>query len=232
MHDDLIVVPHVRSCPKQFACSNRHVDGHRDGHRDRHLSSMLDCSKRHCDGHGDGHIASRFDCSNRHGDGHGDGHIASRFDCSNLHCDPHGDGHISSRSDCSNRHCDGHGDGHLPSKHGVHDVGINAVSVVPPGPARTAAMRFHVAPVQRPLASAVKVVQAGNRIMMSSEGSFIENMKTGERMPLRVERGTFVFDVMYTGGQSGTITLDSGAGVNVWPEGLLREVPMGPPDAS
>jgi hypothetical protein len=92
-------------------------------------------------------------------------------------------------------------------------------------------MRFHGAAVQRPLASAVKVVQAGNRVVMSPSGSFIENEKTGERMPLRIERGTFVFDVTYAGGQSGTITLDSGVGVNAWPESLLQEVPMGPPDA-
>jgi hypothetical protein len=51
---------------------------------------------------------------------------------------------------------------------------------------------------------------------------------------LRVERGTFVFDVQYLGGggTDGTITLDSGAGVNVWPEQLLPEVPMGPPDSN
>jgi hypothetical protein len=92
-------------------------------------------------------------------------------------------------------------------------------------------MRFHVAAVQRPLASAAKVVEAGNRVVMARSGAYIENEATGERMPMRVERGTFVFDVMYSGGQCGTITLDSGAGVNVWPEHLLKEVPMGPPAA-
>jgi fatty acid/phospholipid biosynthesis enzyme len=106
------------------------------------------------------------------------------------------------------------------------EVEVNAVSTN-----RKAAMRFHVASVQRPLASAVKVVEAGNRIVMAKSGAYIENEATGEKMPLRIERGTFVFDVMYTGGQSGTITLDSGAGVNVWPESLLQDVPMGPPDA-
>jgi hypothetical protein len=65
---------------------------------------------------------------------------------------------------------------------------------------------------------------------MSSAGSFIENERTGERMPLRVERGTFVFDVEYTDGSPGTITLDSGAGVNVWPEHLLPSLPMSPPE--
>jgi hypothetical protein len=107
-------------------------------------------------------------------------------------------------------------------------VGINAVETPPAG--RKAAMKFHVAAVQRPLASAVKVVQAGNRVVMSATGSFIENERSGERMPLRVERGTFVFDVEYTDGSPGTITLDSGAGVNVWPEHLLPAIPMQPPE--
>ena len=35
-----------------------------------------------------------------------------------------------------------------------------------------------------------------------------------------------MFDVQFKNGSSGTITLDSGAGVNVWPEGLLTDVPM------
>jgi hypothetical protein len=126
----------------------------------------------------------------------------------------------------------GHAIDNVLDNHFEH-VPIDAVATAdPPGLARTAAMKFHVAPVQRPLASAVKVVQAGNRITMASEGSYIENVSTGERMPLRIERGTFVFDVTYSGGQEGTITLDSGAGVNVWPENLLKEVPMSPPDAA
>ena len=66
---------------------------------------------------------------------------------------------------------------------------------------------------------------------MSGSGSYIENEATGDRMPLRIERGTFVFDVEYNGGKDGTITLDSGAGVSVWPEHLLPEVPLMPPEA-
>jgi hypothetical protein len=106
-------------------------------------------------------------------------------------------------------------------------IEINAVGVAP----QRAAMRFHLAKVQRPLASAVKVAEAGNRIIMAKGGAYIEHEVTGARMPLRVERGTFVFDVEYEGGTEGTITLDSGAGVNVWPEHLLPEVPLGPPEA-
>jgi hypothetical protein len=108
----------------------------------------------------------------------------------------------------------------------VGHVGIHAVEAG----GRRAAMKFHVAAVQRPLASAVKVVQAGNSIILSKNGAYIQSDASGEKMPLRVERGTFVFDVEYADGSPGTITLDSGAGVNVWPEHLLPSVPMSPPE--
>jgi hypothetical protein len=49
-------------------------------------------------------------------------------------------------------------------------------------------------------------------------------------MKLRVERGTYVFDVRYNNGEHGSITLDSGAGVNVWPEGMLEDIPLRPPE--
>ena len=45
----------------------------------------------------------------------------------------------------------------------------------------------------------------------------MERKSTGERMRVDVKGETFVFDVTYEDGQNGTITLDSGAGVNVWP---------------
>ena len=81
------------------------------------------------------------------------------------------------------------------------------------------------------LASAAKVVEAGNRISMGpNPGDNIEDGNTGERIGLRVERRTYVFDVEYRGGEQGTITLDSGAGVNVFPEELQKAVPMQPRD--
>ena len=50
--------------------------------------------------------------------------------------------------------------------------------------------------------------------------------QTGAKIALRIDRGTFVFDVEFQDGEVGTITLDSGAGVNVWPENLQSHVPM------
>jgi hypothetical protein len=111
------------------------------------------------------------------------------------------------------------------------EVGVNMVGVEAKK-SRESGMRFNVARVQKPLASAAKVVEAGNKISMGPkpEDNFIEHGGTGEKIALRVEKGTYVFDVEFQNGEVGAITLDSGAGVNVWPEGLLREVPMMPKD--
>ena len=51
------------------------------------------------------------------------------------------------------------------------------------------------------LASAAKVVEAGNRISMGPNpgDNYIEDGNTGERIGLRVERRTYVFDVEYRG---------------------------------
>ena len=114
------------------------------------------------------------------------------------------------------------------------DVGSVGATTNQPKPkmSRESGMRFNVARVQKPLASAAKVVEAGNRISMGPkpEDNYIENHETGERIGLRVERGTYVFDVEYLDGEAGTITLDSGAGVNVWPEEVQKNVPMLPKD--
>ena len=93
---------------------------------------------------------------------------------------------------------------------------------------RKSSVRFNVAQVQKPLVSAARVVSNGNRIVMSPETSFIENIATGEKMQLRVQNGVYVFDVMFGSGEEGTLTLDSGAGVNVWPEQMLPQVPVEP----
>ncbi len=55
--------------------------------------------------------------------------------------------------------------------------------------------------------------------------NFIENLVTGEKLVTRIERGTYVFDVEFANGESGTITPDSGAGVNVWPKDMLPGLP-------
>ena len=64
---------------------------------------------------------------------------------------------------------------------------------------RLSSIRFNVANVSKPLAAAVKVAEAGNLILMHPDESkcFIQNLESGERMQMRKERGTFVFDVVY-----------------------------------
>ena len=92
-------------------------------------------------------------------------------------------------------------------------------------------MVFNVADVGKPLAAAGKVVEAGNRVVLDEGDSYVENKATGERMPLRKEKGVYVFDVKYEDESTGTITLDSGAGVSVWPVGQLKNIPMQPKKA-
>ena len=84
---------------------------------------------------------------------------------------------------------------------------------------RQSAMKFNEAKVKKPLASAVSVTRAGNRVVLDESGSYIENKQTLERMELRVENETYVYDVQLEDGSMTTITLDSGAGCNVWPRG-------------
>ena len=80
------------------------------------------------------------------------------------------------------------------------------------------ATRFNISNVQRPLAAASKVAGQGNRIIMEGSGGYIENIATGERIQLRLERGVYVFDVVLPDGKKAVVALDSGAGVCVWPE--------------
>ena len=84
---------------------------------------------------------------------------------------------------------------------------------------RPSSMTFNLAGVTKPLASAAQVVASGNRVVLDPQPDrcFVENVKTGERMKLREHKGVYVFDVQYCDGEEGTITLDSGAGVSVWP---------------
>ena len=85
---------------------------------------------------------------------------------------------------------------------------------------RKSAMNFNEADVRKPLASAVAVARAGNRIVLDLDtGSFIENKRTGEKMKVEMENNTFVFDVQIEDGDMVRIILDSGAGCNVWPRG-------------
>lgn len=95
---------------------------------------------------------------------------------------------------------------------------------------RLSGLMFNVAEVKKPLAAAAKIVEAGNRVILdpNPDKCFIENVDSKERMRLRKERGVYVIDAKFEAGGEGVITLDSGAGVSVWPKDMLAEVPMMP----
>ena len=80
------------------------------------------------------------------------------------------------------------------------------------------AIELNAADVRKPLASAVKMVRAGNRRVFDEDGSHVESKSTGERIWVEVKDETFVFNITFENGKDGTITLDLGGGVNVWPK--------------
>ena len=59
------------------------------------------------------------------------------------------------------------------------------------------AMNFAVTDCKKPLASVSKIVDKGNRVVFDEEESFIENKKTGEKIMLERERGTYVMVVEF-----------------------------------
>ena len=69
------------------------------------------------------------------------------------------------------------------------DVGAVDDQCPKTGMSKESAMRFNVASVQKPLASAAKVVEAGNCISMGPNpcDNYIENANTGERSGWRGE---------------------------------------------
>ena len=56
-------------------------------------------------------------------------------------------------------------------------------------------MRIQAAPVTKPLASVMKIVQAGHTVVFDQSGSYLMNRKTGEINMLREEDGNYMLDV-------------------------------------
>jgi hypothetical protein len=63
-------------------------------------------------------------------------------------------------------------------------------------------MEFHVTNSTKPLASAMAVVKAGNRVVLDESGSYIENKITKEKIQLKECGGTFIFEVEPEGRKS------------------------------
>ena len=56
-------------------------------------------------------------------------------------------------------------------------------------------MKFLDADVKRPLASVAAMVDEGNRVIFASQNSYVENVATGERIPMRRKNGVFVLEL-------------------------------------
>ncbi len=56
-------------------------------------------------------------------------------------------------------------------------------------------MKFHVTDTIKPLASAMATVKMGNRVVLGDEMSYIENKAAGERVLLKENGATYVFEV-------------------------------------
>ena len=53
----------------------------------------------------------------------------------------------------------------------------------------------YIADVRSNLAAGMRIVYAGNRIVLDEEGSYIENKASGDRISIRHENGCFMFDL-------------------------------------
>lgn len=69
-----------------------------------------------------------------------------------------------------------------------------------------AAMSFHLTDVRKPLAAVSKMVDKGNYVCFGPNAcdNFVQNVKTGEKVPMMRERGTYVIDVAYMVNQVGS----------------------------
>ena len=67
---------------------------------------------------------------------------------------------------------------------------------------------------------AVEIAKAGNRSVLEVDGGYIENSQTGEKMKVDVAQNVYMYQVQVEDGEMISVTLDSGAGCNLWPSGL------------
>ena len=63
---------------------------------------------------------------------------------------------------------------------------------------------------------------------MEADGGFIQSIPNWGKDRPRVERGVYVFDAKHEDGTTGVMALDSGAGVNAWPQDWWNNAKMEP----
>ena len=59
------------------------------------------------------------------------------------------------------------------------------------------AMNFEVTDVKKPLASVRRIVEKGNEVRFGPgpQGNYIRNLATGEKIPLKLEKGGYVMEI-------------------------------------
>ena len=92
---------------------------------------------------------------------------------------------------------------------------------------------LNVADVAKSLASAAKVRQAGNRIILDPETgeSFIEKISTGKHMGLKIHKGTYVFEGQVIGRRRDGLHHFGQWRRSVLPKKIQRELEMLPKKA-
>ena len=92
------------------------------------------------------------------------------------------------------------------SKNGVQYVAANGAIMPNLGEKRVrfktqdgadSSILFQVTHARKPLASVSKIVKKGNRVVFEPEGSYIEHVSSGEKIPLQESGGTYHLDVEY-----------------------------------
>ena len=79
---------------------------------------------------------------------------------------------------------------------GMTHYGQKTLSFGTKGTQKRKAMRFQVTDVKKPLASVARIIDEGSRVVFGpgAGGCFIENLRTGEKIPMTRERGSFVLE--------------------------------------
>ena len=62
---------------------------------------------------------------------------------------------------------------------------------------KNSGMVFQVTHARKPLASVSKIVQRGNTVVFSPQGSYIKNLETGQKINIEEANGTYHIDVDY-----------------------------------
>ena len=64
---------------------------------------------------------------------------------------------------------------------------------------RKCGMHYLVTNVKKPLASVSAIIDQGNKVVFDTEGSYVENKQTGERIKLKRKNGTFIMKLEVEG---------------------------------